>query len=63
MNEEESEKKWYRYRVWLGLTIWIGGTILAFVVVYTGVVPRRSATYIAAAAFIVPLLWSTYGPR
>jgi hypothetical protein len=48
------------YNPKIGMTIWIGGTILALVLGLTDVMPRDAAAVLALIAFLVPFFWSIH---
>ncbi len=47
-----------KYKPWHGLTIWIGGTILAIVLGHCGIVSRDTSTWIAAGSLVAAYAWS-----
>ena len=47
-----------KYIPWLGMTIWLGGTALAVLLIAVHIVSRETGTYLAALAFFVAMIWT-----
>lgn len=52
-----------RYRVWAGLTIWLGSTAVAFVLVASGTVDGDLGGWLSLAGFVVAFGWAQAAPR
>jgi hypothetical protein len=50
-----------KYRPAVGISIWIGGTIIAFVLAFNQIFDRYIVAMIGLGSFIVPFIWSQLG--